>query len=189
MEKDRTLDYICELEKSIACFLKSAVDMGFDKVSASDAGEVADIIKDLSEAKKNHHESAYYEMMCENERLGYHYPNEGIDGSFRMQYRTPSDDWGGDEYAKRTMHNDKMGYHPNGEWEHDYGIAYDNYKNARRNYTSTNSKEYRTAMDSHAEDHLNMSVMTLKDIWRDADPTLKSKMKTELTSLVSSMTL
>lgn len=63
----------------------------------------------------------------------------------------------------------------------------DNFRMARRNYTQTGSSEDKEEMNEHAKHHMKESLESMKEIWRDADPDLKKKMKSDLSSLLSEM--
>ncbi len=86
-----------------------------------------------------------------------------------------------------------MGYWPGREIMDDmnprYGEEYNRYRMTRRHYTETKSPEDKREMSEHAEKHLRDTIDTVKDIWGDADPDLKKKMKEDLTKLVNSMTM
>lgn len=86
-----------------------------------------------------------------------------------------------------------MGYGPGREMMEDmdprYGEEYNRYKKMRRHYTETKSAEDKREMSEHAEKHIHDTVDTMKDIWKDADPELKRKMKEELTKLVGTMNM
>lgn len=80
----------------------------------------------------------------------------------------------------------ETGYGRNAMPESDeYGRAYGRYKEARRHYTETKDEHEKSEMKKHAEDHFNKSVKTLHEIWKDVDPSLRSKMKTDLTALIN----
>lgn len=68
-----------------------------------------------------------------------------------------------------------------------YGQAYSNYDEARRHYTESHSDSDKKMMDDHAKKHLEESIDTMKDIWKDADPNLKHIMKDKLGHLVNEM--
>lgn len=101
----------------------------------------------------------------------------------------PTSDFG------RNMMNERLGYvmDPNyvkmGETQKMGATHYDKYKDARRHYTESHSKQDREMMDSHASGHMMETIETVKDIWRDATPELKKKMKSDLSSLMSEMTI
>lgn len=67
------------------------------------------------------------------------------------------------------------------------GGSYGKYQNARRHYTETGSRKDKEEMDEHAMHHLTETAETLRDIWRNADPDLKRKMKTDLSALMTEM--
>lgn len=70
-----------------------------------------------------------------------------------------------------------------------YGRAYAEYKRRRRYYTETKSPEDKREMEMNAEEHMNMVIATMRDIWKDADTPLKKRMKDALTELMKDMTV
>lgn len=60
---------------------------------------------------------------------------------------------------------------------------------AKRHYTETHSEKDRREMKDHANEHMAETMMTLREIWEDADPDLKTRMKADLTKLTSEMTV
>lgn len=68
-----------------------------------------------------------------------------------------------------------------------YGREYDDWKSAKRHYTETKSSADKSKMDEHTAKHVDNVVMSLKEMWTDADPSLRQKMKAELTALVGTM--
>ena len=86
-----------------------------------------------------------------------------------------------------------MGYWPGREMmdhmDPRYGEEYNRYRMTRRHYTETKSPEDKKEMSEHAEKHLRDSIDTMKDIWNDAEPDMKKRMKEDLTKLVNSMTM
>lgn len=101
-----------------------------------------------------------------------HGPVEWDDG--RMGYEGPND-W---KTATSTTYNDRTGYGT---------TPYDRYKEAKRHYTESHSTQDKAAMDEHAKKHLETSIDSFRDIWQEADPEMKRKMKTNLASLVNEM--
>lgn len=84
--------------------------------------------------------------------------------------------------------NRSMGYWPEqGGMDPRYSKAYNEYKMSRRHYTSTQSPEAKKEMSMHAEEHMNDTITTIKDIWKDADPSLKKRMKEGLLKLTNEM--
>lgn len=68
-----------------------------------------------------------------------------------------------------------------------YPTNYERYQDARRHYTETHSPEDKREMDESAREHLDESIESLKDIWREADPEMKRRMKANLSSFVNEM--
>lgn len=68
-----------------------------------------------------------------------------------------------------------------------YGRAYNKYKMARRHYTETKNQVDRKEMSTHAEEHMYDVISTVRDIWEDADPSLKKRMKEEFSKLLGEM--
>lgn len=68
-----------------------------------------------------------------------------------------------------------------------YGRAYNEYKRRRKYYTATNSPEDKREMEMSAEEHVNSSIATIRDIWKDADTSLKKRMKDDFTKLLNDM--
>lgn len=66
-----------------------------------------------------------------------------------------------------------------------YGMNYDNYQDARRHYTTSHEKKDKDEMDRYAYDHVTDTIMTIKEIWSQADPDMKKKLKTDLGSLMT----
>lgn len=97
--------------------------------------------------------------------------------------------WMGDEkYPDYTDY--RMGYP--GEVTHNQTgdkmtTSYGRYKNARRHYTETGARKDKEEMDEHAMHHLTETAETLRDIWKNADPDMKRKMKTDISALLNEM--
>lgn len=86
--------------------------------------------------------------------------------------------------------NSRMGYLGEKEMRSDerrMQTAYDRYKNARRHYTESHSQEDRSEMTKEAQMHVVDMAETIRDIWKDATPELRKKMKSDLTSLIGEM--
>lgn len=68
-----------------------------------------------------------------------------------------------------------------------YSKSFNEYRDAKRNYTKTHSQEDKQRMEEHANEHLVESMETLRDIWKNSDNELKQRMKNDLTNLVHEM--
>lgn len=86
----------------------------------------------------------------------------------------------------RDMHTQWI---PAGGEDYDprYGRSYNEFCKNRKFYTATKSEEEKRQMDKHAEEHVQDIVVSVKDIWKDADPTLKKHMKEQMTKLLGEM--
>lgn len=92
--------------------------------------------------------------------------SSGMDGR-RMGYTDPD--------YERIMHDERHG-RPYREWQL-----------SRRHYTETKSEGDKKEMSQHAKEHMSDMVMSVKEMWSDADPELKTKMKADLTALMNEM--
>ena len=70
-----------------------------------------------------------------------------------------------------------------------YGEAFNRFRSAKRHYTETHSEKDHQAMKEHANEHMAETMMTLREMWDDADPDLKARMKADLAKLTSEMTV
>lgn len=203
-------------EKLLECFKTEISTKGLDCVDTEEAGKVVDMIKDLAETEKECMEALYYQKVTEamlsyeEPRYGYNAnrsattgryttPGRGSRGGGRMGFvpsmMYPDMDWD-EKYDGRSPEygrsSDASGYWPGrgtmeGDVDRRYGDAYNKYKMTRRHYTESRSEADKKEMKRHAEEHLNDTIATVKDIWEDADPTLKQKMKEDLTKLIGEM--
>lgn len=74
----------------------------------------------------------------------------------------------------------KMGYSPNSSNSNSHsssGEIYDNYCDAKRHYQNLKSVENREKMEEHCMMYMDNTLKNLRSMWKDADPTLKAKMK------------
>lgn len=88
-------------------------------------------------------------------------------GSGRMGYSDPD--------MERYINDDR------------HGRSFRNWQLARKHYTETKSDGDRAEMTEHAKEHMVDTCMTLKDIWQDATPELRERMKKDLTALMAEM--
>lgn len=129
-EGKMTLEKICALLDIMTDGLKNAANHGLDSLDTHEAGEVADIIKDLSEAKKNltdaeknEWESCYYASIVkamkdadergdEEDRYGY-IPREASRMGKQGMQRDRIKRWVRDPDMFEQDMEDRMGYTPN----------------------------------------------------------------------------
>lgn len=68
-----------------------------------------------------------------------------------------------------------------------HGRAYNEYEQARRHYTQTQSMTDKQEMDKHAHEHIADAIATVRDIWTNADPDMRKRMKSDFEALVKDM--
>lgn len=72
----------------------------------------------------------------------------------------------------------------------EYGMSYDNYRNARKHYTASKSEGDRGEMNTHAKNHVMEAADSIKEIWKNSDDqSLKKEIKASLSALVGEMTV
>ncbi len=155
---------ICNLEDVL---IQKAYAQDPDIVDTHEMGEVVDMIKDIAEYKRNHYEACYYKSVVEameqygNNRAGYV------------------------EWDPIKM--DQLSRHENPYWDGKYDKAYNEYKSVRRHYTESHSQGDKMKMEQHANEHIDVIIETVKDIWNDADPNLRQRMRDRMTTLLNEM--
>lgn len=209
MEQMKESEELKEMCNTLMCWLKTGINQGMESCNASELGEVADIVKDLTEAKKNCLEAKYYESVIDameegdEPRYGYNsYRNQN--GRFASKGRgTNTSMMGYKPYMDQEPYIDAYIHDPNfkenmrfgyTDWkpmmgDERYGRAYNDYKEAKRHYTETKSQTDKDNMQLHASEHLNDTLTTLRDIWSGADPELKKRMRSDLMNLTAEMTV
>lgn len=202
-EGEMTLSKIAMLLGIMTDGLKHATEQGLANLDTHEAGEVADIIKDLSEAEKNEWESCYYKKILETmesseaDRYGY-IPPEMTRMGRQGRQREHIKRWVRDPDMFEQDLEDRMGYTPNWkripssqsydtERDDRYGKPYREYLDSRRHYTETKSQVDKDAMDMHANEHLMDVMNTIREIYKGADPDQRKRMKSDLTKLVGEM--
>ena len=189
-----TIRKICDLKKQFVDALCAEAGRGVHMLDTKEAGDVADMIKDLSEAEKNCYEAKYYKTVVmamedygeHEERRGYNhrrYANGEYAPAGRGHvsgYHHMPEQWN-DIYLTEM---ERKGYTPSR-----HGQDYDGYRNALRHYSESHSVEHKREMDMHANRHIDGAITSMKDIWSHADPELKKRMKSDLTALLSEMSM
>lgn len=167
-----------ELKSQLMACAQAEFAKGLDNVSTDEAGEVIDMIKDLAQAEKYCREAYYYQLVSEAMEDGE---------------KSPSGRYGYSPRKPRIHHKpyvDQMPYveeYLDREGDDRYGRAYNEWKESRRYYTQTNSPRYREDMDAHAAEHIGDTMATIREIWKNADPELRKRMKSDFTTLVNEM--
>lgn len=210
-----TLEKICTLLDIMTDGLKSATNQGLNNLDTHEAGQVADIIKDLSEAKKNltdaeknEWESCYYASIVkamkdadergdEEDRYGY-IPREASSMGKRGMQRDRIKGWVRDPDTFEDEMYDRAGYTPGRKMSRDdrssdnssderYGKPYREYIDSRRHYSESKSQADKDMMEMYANEHLMDVMGSVREIYKTADPDMRKRMKSDLTKLVGEM--
>ena len=194
---------ICALKHNMLHYVMGETEKGFedDPTKVHILKEYIGMVKDLAEAEKACQEACYYEsvvdamdnadMFEDNPRMGYNRKRNRLG-----QY---SDGRGMDGDSGS---NQRMGYIPDmnrpykrmmdeTDWDEDepaYGKSFNRFRKAKRHYTKTHSEEDKQKMKDASNAHMMETMATLREIWDDADPDLRKRMKTDLTNLTASLT-
>lgn len=131
-------------------------------------------------APKGHgHRSGYSPDRAMADRRMWDETYGGIEGSERLGYPY-------DHSSDRGAGNQRWG---SGMDKNDgrSGNAYDRYRDSRRHYHESHSQSDKEEMSHQAKAYLAESVSTMREIWSDADPEMKKKMKEDLTMLCKEM--
>lgn len=209
MKKSGSYDEICELKKDLVKIFASELHTkGVNDLDTKDCAEVADMIKDLAEAEKACMEACYYETIVkamekadeqeeQEGRMGYNayrYANGRYALKGRGTRRGYTPEMGMmNPYLyvpdfEEAMEKGRLGYQ--GEDPEDdprQSREYNEYKRAKRHYSETKSPEDKRKMDEHAMKHVNQAMDSFREMWRDADPNMRKRMKADLTTLVGEM--
>lgn len=210
-----TLEKICALLDIMTDGLKSATNQGLNNLDTHEAGQVADIIKDLSEAKKNltdaeknEWESCYYASIVkamkdadergdEEDRYGY-IPREASRMGKRGMQRDRIKRWVRDPDTFEDEMYERAGYTPGRKMSRDdrssdnssderYGKPYREYIDSRRHYSESKSQADKDMMEMYANEHLMDVMGSVREIYKTADPDMRKRMKSDLTKLVGEM--
>lgn len=192
-----------EIKKRLTSWLKEETSHGKEKFDTPSCGAVSDIIKDMAETMKECYEAMYYKTVIEAMESGespaygeedvYGYNNRHTStGRFAKAgrghvvngYRPYVDQepyidaYLHDPTFQHRMMNGSMGYDGKGRNDRsEYGEIYDNYRIAKRHYHDSKSQADREEMDQQCMNYMNHTVKHLKEMWEDADPMLKKRLK------------
>ena len=68
-----------------------------------------------------------------------------------------------------------------------YGESYDRYSDRRRHYHETKDADSKKQMDYSMKEYMSDVSENLREMWKDADPTLRQTMKADLTKMVQQL--
>lgn len=211
-EMEEKVKKICDIAKQLTCCFEAQItSSGIQAINVDEAGKVTDMIKDLAEAEKEYWETRYYKSIVEamdeakesgdSEFMGYnhmHLANGKFatsgHGHYVAGYRPYMMDDRNMDYPMTGAHSMNMGYSDDRSYgtsrnqnsmmgNTTHGRAYDEYQDARRHYHESKSSDDKMHMEKKAMEHVNDSVMTLRDIWKDADPSVKKEVRTAISKL------
>ena len=128
-----------------------------------------------------------YDKDPENMRMGYRDSSRSNHGGNMNQSRDSMGRYTSDRGSSNRSGYDDPDWRMDSDMDPRYSEAYNKYKKARRHYTETHSQMDKKEMDEHANEHIADTIQTMKELWEDADPTLRKKMKADLTSLIGTM--
>ena len=196
---------ICTLKHNLLHYVMGETEKGLE----ADPGKVhvlkeyIEMIKCLAETEKECQEADYYESIVEameNSDMGYdrmgYTPRRTKDGRYKSQPdRTRMSDGDmGDRRGYDPYDGPYMRMMPGDDretWGDDeddqYGKSFNRFRKAKRHYTKTHSEEDKQRMKDASNKHMMETMATIREMWDDADPELRKRMKTDMTNLMASM--
>lgn len=186
-EVEMKLRDISEMKEKLVSLAKEALGSGCENVDCEELGEVVDMIKDLADAEKNCWKAAYYKSVVGameegSGNMGYDHwrTSSGRFADKGTGHYSGYPMWLNDDYKPEMMAGQKTNVGA-GQTSR-YGYPYEEWKQAKM-------RNDRMGMDSKGEEHVQGMVQSVRDIWKDADPQLREKMKRELSALSEEMDL
>ena len=199
--KDKT-DYekLCKAFETVVGWFENETSKGVTQVDTDELGKVADIIKDLADAKKNCSETEkneweqcyYVHVIMAMERAGD--DEEGMENRYgyvppkmnKATERSRMRQWAHDPEMYNHEMSERYG-RENERSDQRYGKPYREYLDARKHYTETKSARDKEDMEMYANEHMMDTIGTIRELYRTAEPDLKKRMKADLTKLVGEM--
>lgn len=81
----------------------------------------------------------------------------------------------------------RSGYGRDVEWNPRYGEAYNKFRESRKHYQFSRQMEDKKEMNEHMSEHVMDTIATIREMWQDADPELRKKMKSDFEMLLKEM--
>lgn len=194
-------DEMCEMKETLVKWAKSEIERGPENVNTEEMGQVIDMIKDLAVAEEKCIKACYYEAILKEmgheekgdraymDRMGYDGKKKFMPPKYREDEPMADMYWLDNMrmgYLKRNaMGRFKSGY--DGDMDDRYGRPYNEYKEAKRHYTETKSPTDKEETDRHANERVMDTIATIREIYKAADPELRTRIKGDLTKLVGEM--
>ena len=205
---------ICSLKHHMLHYVMGETEKGFEPTpeKVHVLKEYIEMIKCLAETEKECQEADYYEAvvqameengMMESERMGYN-PNRNRMGQYsdgragnrnggRMSSDSGNSDSGSNSrrgYSPDRMYSRMMPGDDRDEWGDDdprHSEAFNRFRKAKRYYTKSHSEEDKQRMKDASNEHMMETMSTIREMWDDADPDLRTRMKADLTNLVTNL--
>lgn len=193
---------ICSLKHHMLHYVMGETEKGFEPTpeKVHVLKEYIEMIKCLAETEKECQEADYYEAvvqameengMMESERMGYN-PNRNRMGQY-SDGRAGNGDSGSNSrrgYSPDRMYSRMMPGDDRDGWGDDdprHSEAFNRFRKAKRYYTKSHSEEDKQRMKDASNEHMMETMATIREMWDDADPDLRARMKTDLTNLVTNL--
>ena len=199
---------ICTMKHNLIHYVMGEMEKGLepDPAKVHILKEYIEMIKCLAATEKECQEADYYESvvqamdesgMMDSERMGYN-PNRNRMGQYsdgRGRNRGSYDSDGDSGNSRRGYSPDRMysrmmpGNDPDGWGEDDprHAESFNRFRRAKRYYTRTHSEEDKQKMRDASNEHMMETMSTIREMWDDADPDLRTRMKADLTNLVTNL--
>lgn len=197
-----SLHKIAKMKELLIDTLMTEVDKGVRSMDVDETGKVVDMIKDLAEAEAECRKAEYYrtvvEAMDEEEEPRYGYNNRRY-SSGRYAPKGRGSVMGFRPFVDQEPYVDEYLNNPSSFRERmtgrsenaddRYGRSYNSYRNAKRYYSDTHSSMHKEQMKEHANEHIMDTIATVRDIWNNAEPEQRKKIKQDFTNLLNEMTV
>ena len=195
---------ICSLKHHMLHYVMGETEKGFEPTpeKVHVLKEYIEMIKCLAETEKECQEADYYEAvvqameetgMMESERMGYN-PNRNRMGQYSDgRAGNRNGDSGSNSrrgYSPDRMYSRMMPGDDRDEWGDDdprHSEAFNRFRKAKRYYTKSHSEEDKQRMKDASNEHMMETMSTIREMWDDADPDLRARMKADLTNLVTNL--
>lgn len=151
------------MKEKLMEWTKQAMAPGPESINTDEMGKVVDMIKDLAEAEKDCWKACYYKLVTEAMEEGEGMPE-----------------------LPEWMPTDRAGYD---NWRYSSGRFAPKGRGHRSGYTPYHMPPDGRMGYPHEDPEMQAEHMinTLKEIWKEADPDLRQRIKKDLNSLTGSM--
>ena len=191
---------ICSLKHHMLHYVMGETEKGFEPTpeKVHVLKEYIEMIKCLAETEKECQEADYYEAvvqameengMMESERMGYN-PNRNRMGQYSDGRAGNSGNNSRRGYSPDRMYSRMMPGDDRDEWGDDdprHSEAFNRFRKAKRYYTKSHSEEDKQRMKDASNEYMMETMSTIREMWDDADPDLRTRMKADLTNLVTNL--